>query len=613
MTKTPAQGRRILRGMYIADIVFGMYYRAILITLFLLVSSSNFLFGATWYIDNSLTNSANTGTSWESAYTNAASEYLNYYNSPYGINSNPGTIKPGDTIYISGGPSGGSQIYYYTNFGCLNVCGADQNYTGLTTCTVGQDAQHNGVVIFDGSGQDFSSLALVSISQGSNILFSGSYNGGTNFVFRNVNTDNGVDKTSGHAITVNVPDVMLQYLSLTNVANGISLGAGSIGNSVIRYSSIVHICRDHGIAVGNSSGWDSCRIVHVYLSGCIAYNTNAAYYSSFLSGPDLITSGAPITVHDCTLTHELDGDGNTCDSNVWNAAIGSNMQHPDDFQGVANFTKIYDNVLHASPGAVFEQQPPDDGYLNNIIIANNLIVDDLDLIVTNYFTPVTQAINTAKIYESGYAIPLYAISNIYWLNNTLVDFSSGIGQAWQQTAQLMMPVAPFAKTNWINNPTFQNWVMENNISVSNNPAAQWCGFGSTINTNFSTNQVITAANVAIGGFQMGYAINSLLYILNATGVNWTPAGTIIGLPLFNHYNYRSAGNDFHLSANDTVAKGHGKNLTSMFQVLGIPAQDLDGNPRPTGAWDVGAYQSAGGGITSSGVVPPLDFHILTSP
>jgi hypothetical protein len=115
--------------------------------------------------------------------------------------------------------------------------------------------------------------------------------------------------------------------------------------------------------------------------------------------------------------------------------------------------------------------------------------------------------------------------------------------------------------------------------------------------------------VAIGGFQMGYAINSLLYILNATGVNWTPPGTIIGLPLFNRYAYRAAGNDFHLSANDTVAKGHGINLASMFAALGIPAIDLDGNPRPNGAWDVGAYQSLGGGNTSPAVAPPLDVHV----
>jgi Bacterial Ig domain len=49
------------------------------------------------------------------------------------------------------------------------------------------------------------------------------------------------------------------------------------------------------------------------------------------------------------------------------------------------------------------------------------------------------------------------------------------------------------------------------------------------------------------------------------------------------------------AANDTQARGKGTNLTNVFNTLGIPATDFNGNPRPaTGPWTIGAFEAASG-------------------
>ena len=525
--------------------------------------------GASWYVDNSLTSSANNGTNWANAWTNFSS--VKFRNGCFGINAGADAVHGGDTVYISGGTT--SQVYYYTNCGWFCIGGVlnagDVPYTGTTTVTIGQEVGHNGVAIFDGAGQDFYGLALFSVGNGSNVVVSGNFNGSTHFLFRNVFSSK--SRTTGAVIGINTHNVTFEYFCITNADNGIEVQASS-ENVEIRHGFILGTRRDHSILSQNTGGWDSCRVHHCLFVSAINGNTNSIPYGNLYGGPDIITCGSPITVHDCEFRYMLS-------TNIWTPAIAYDMQHPDVFQGVGNYSKIYNNIVHAPPGACFEQQPPHEGYLNDIIIANNLIINDLDAIITNW---QGGAFNTAKIYESAYIDPLYAISNIFWLNNTLVDFVGGIGQAWQQAMGY-----PYT-----NRPTLTNWVVCNNISVSNCPLTSWMAFGGYANTNFSTNLVLTAKNVAIGSSLMGYATNDPLYIANPSGITWTPAGTIVARPVFVAYTYRAGGNNFRLSTNDTVALGAGTNLTALFSSLGIPATDLDGNPRPpNGNWSIGAYEA----------------------
>ena len=98
---------------------------------------------ATWYVDAAVSSSGN-GTSWATAWKSFASiSWL--------------AIKPGDTLYISGGPS--SQAYHET----LTV-GASGSSGNPITITKGVDAGHNGTVILDEQISRYNGVALYGIN-----------------------------------------------------------------------------------------------------------------------------------------------------------------------------------------------------------------------------------------------------------------------------------------------------------------------------------------------------------------------------------------------------------------------------------------------------------------
>jgi hypothetical protein len=108
---------------------------AVLISSLILVATAFFLLSvprasaANFYVDNAVSSSGN-GTAWSSAWKTFS-------------NISWSSIKPGDTLYISGGSP--SQTYQET----LAV-GASGSSGSLITITAGIDARHNGTVIIDG-------------------------------------------------------------------------------------------------------------------------------------------------------------------------------------------------------------------------------------------------------------------------------------------------------------------------------------------------------------------------------------------------------------------------------------------------------------------------------
>ncbi len=108
--------------------IFGKLQSALLLTVLLPTASVD---AALWYVDGSATG-ANDGTSWANAWT--------------GVSLISG-VNDGDTIYISGGPSGSSQTYPTTD----KWAPAGGSAGSPITYQIGQDSAHNGTAIFSGS------------------------------------------------------------------------------------------------------------------------------------------------------------------------------------------------------------------------------------------------------------------------------------------------------------------------------------------------------------------------------------------------------------------------------------------------------------------------------
>src|SRR5208282_4634381 len=87
---------------------------------------------ATWYVDNTATGSHN-GTSWANAWTSI---------------SQISGVSAGDTVYISGGPTGSSQTYSMSST-WLPIAGTTN---APIIYQIGQDSSHNGAAIFSNNG-----------------------------------------------------------------------------------------------------------------------------------------------------------------------------------------------------------------------------------------------------------------------------------------------------------------------------------------------------------------------------------------------------------------------------------------------------------------------------
>ena len=387
---------------------------------------------ATWYVDGSVSTSGN-GTSWASAWKNV---------------TNITGVKPGDVVYISGGPTGSSLTYNIPGTWALP---SGSSATNRITYQIGQDPSHNGTAIFNNTGGG------VWISGPSNIVVSGDAGDGQMHF-----------KLSGYGQVVNLPsgqvNVHLSYIDFGN--------CGSANWRVI-----------------DMRGVNGIEIDHIYANVTNA-TADAFSFASFAG-----TTWDQNLFHDNTLILPGDGNGKGADGLQWvgigfsiynNTITGSvapysGGQHQDGWQstGGDSYIKIYGNTFtNIGNYPIFG-----DGYFggfNHLWIYNNIVTLNTTGL-QNSNPPQGIAVGVDGGAQNG-----YVFNDIIIANNTIVDYANHIGIALGNVTS--------------HSASFTNNYVENNVFVNS-------GGVETYGTSVTMSNNVSLSSAAASGMFMHYALN----------------------------------------------------------------------------------------------------------
>lgn len=485
--------------------------------------------GANWYADNASTG-ANNGTNWANAWTNVTAVV-------WGVSG----VTAGDTLYISGG----STSKTYTNRWIIGASGVSNS---PITIRPGQDAGHNGVVIFDGSAYGTNTTTnFLSFSTQDYIVINGEFAGQRHFLFQNL--INYSDKDSAQAIRAS-PTIgsAIYYCTITNVNIGIHFQ--TITNVTVAFND-VSVMGDCAIRLWGTGAaapyWDSNlvfsnHITLMYLAG----------------GPDGI-QGRLFGVSIFKNTFGLD-----------NIATRPSGQHPDYIQAAGGsqaprYLKIMQNEFVNIADSAIDIDPfSDTGSIEDIEIYNNIFrITALFDVFPNYI----------RMYNTAAGAPYVVFyNNVQVLNNIFVDntnentsvvsFSTEVGDN------------P-GTNNIVGNNTFVNCGSSTSflwrLLKSNGAQSQW-----SITNNILYNATPSSAIVQYLGTN---------YTANQWKASFDPS-TGTNIPTFISYTFQSPNNNYNLSGSDTNAIDRGLNYNAIF------ANDFNGNPRGS-LWDIGPYEYVG--------------------
>jgi len=509
-------------------------------------------------MDGTAVGSANNGTNWANAWTNFSS--ITFDINPEGSHVG-GSVAAGDTVFISGGSS--SKIYSVSNFPATSYGAIITFGMGMTNSPItikpGEDFGHNGTVIFDGEGDTRSDGVQNWDGVGVGLAKYCTIDGGTNkrFFFQNFSNTNYNIGAGWHrreytkAISGNGEGLQVKNIIISNCANGMRLTGNYI---IVSYCNLYKIRGDCGIYVLPSSGgqFGLGSVHHCWIQGTTMPNGVGG-------GPDSIGPGEGVDVYNCELRCDELGD-------VIPPGDGLVMsQHPDGVQSSGGVHRIYNNIFHNMVDSSISGDPSTaqrDWYIwNNVFFSDN----------TNF--------TVGACLQMGGQTGATLYSNIYWMNNTFVDydFNAGcIGYSWLQGAGELHPYA--TNFNFYNN-IFYRCGRNSLVELG----------GSKISTNMHTSDFGIVGNlfyISEGG------TNNFNFGRDLTGsTNWTQVPLLSGKPSFQVYSRFGTNSNFRLSSNDTAAKNQGTNLTALFTILNLSSTDLDGNLRPaSGNWSIGAYE-----------------------
>jgi hypothetical protein len=432
------------------------------------------------------------------------------------------SIKAGDTIYISGGTS--SQVYAEE----LNSYSVNGTAANPITISVGQDAGHNGQVIIDGT-----SLGGYGVVLGSHQILTGNVNGQTNFMVRNVTSS-----TLSGGLAVNAAGILGNGSAGIVIANvevhSCTCGMEMSGCSPIVISNcyLYDIQGDVGIGVNGSTGGYDANLIH----NCTILVNSGMNGSG--SGPDAIQGSDGVSVYNCYI-HSESG-----------TVIGG--QHQDGVQFIGNYWKIYNNTISDCANSCCEGGCGG-GTVGYYMIYNNVFQIDA--------SSVNGLQRGVEWSPNGQCTEL---TDVYICNNTFVDMYGYYTINWGWNCSDC--------TEYDATPSINNFVVENNIVYDSLPPYVISESGASLSDfTFDYNAVWAGADGSTS--------------FSVFGSSPSQPHLQTGNVQFVSYSLRTTNNNLHLAATDTVARGHGIALTSLFTT------DKDGNPRPSsGAWDIGAYQ-----------------------
>jgi hypothetical protein len=189
-----------------------------------------------------------------------------------------------------------------------------------------------------------------------------------------------------------------------------------------------------------------------------------------------------------------------------------------------------------------------------------------------------------RIYASGGGTVPYGVG-IHIDNNTFID-AVNRGPSYGGAISF---------GNWASGATFTDCSIQNNIFYN-------CGRGYSI--------ILIGPPIPQGNMVFSYNLVNAGVAGNTSLGGWTQtAGAQGGAPSFVSYTPYAVGNNLHLSAADTAARGQATSLSSYF------TYDKDGNSRMLdSAWCIGAYQASNGAGTNPVVwVTPNSLNFDSTP